>query len=66
MTLAESEYELSLQELPKPARRVLTNATLLHMDSSFASVKESFDAYTISANQTRYGRKVGTLHTLDA
>lgn len=59
----KSEYELLLHELPKPARRVVPNASLPHLDSSFASVRESFNAYTISGSQTRRERKkAGMLH----
>ena len=62
MTTTLSEYELSLYELPTPSnKRVVPDITLLKVDleSSFASVKESFDISTVLANQTGCKRKVG-------
>ena len=62
MTTTLSEYELSLYELPTPAnKRVVPGVTLLKADleSSFASVKESFNISTVLANQTGCKRKVG-------
>lgn len=62
LTTTLSEYELSLYELPTPSnKRVVPDNTLLKMDleSSFASVKDSFNMSTVSANQTGCKRKVG-------
>lgn len=62
LTTTLSEYELSLYELPTPSnKRVVPDNTLLKMDleSSFASVKESFNTSTVMANQTGCKRKVG-------
>ena len=63
LALPKSEYELLLHELPNSARRVVPNASLPHLDSSFASVREPFNAYTISGSQTRREKKkAGMLH----
>ena len=62
LTTTLSEYELSLYELPTPSnKQVVPDNTLLKMDleSSFASVKESFNTSRVMANQTGCKRKVG-------
>ena len=62
LTTTLSEYELSLYELPTPSnKRVMPYVTLLKVDleSSFVSVKESFNFSTVLANQTGCKRKVG-------